>query len=59
MVHFFDFERVDDPHGDIANQQEGHHLTTRFIGILRTRRDASPLGIRNKQQLQNNLTNPK
>lgn len=49
------FKRVDDPHGDIADQQESDHLATRLCPFVLRQMDTAPRHVCDEQQLEHNL----
>jgi len=52
---FLHFKGVDDPHRDVANQQEGDHLAARLCPFVLWQVDTAPGHICDEQQLEHNL----
>jgi len=55
VLHFLDFKGVDDPHGEVADEQESDDLSTGFGGVVAAGVDPSSLGVGDEEQLQHNL----
>ena len=49
VLNFLNFKRVNNPHGDITNQQECYNLSSRFTRVMIIGMNSSSLGISNEQ----------
>lgn len=54
-LDFLCLKRIDDPHCDIADQQEGDHLSSGFGAIVFRKVDTATRDICYEQQLQHHL----
>lgn len=54
-LHLLCLERVDDPHGHVADEEEGDHLPARLGAVVFRQVDAAARHIRYEQQLENHL----
>ena len=55
LLHFGHFEGEQDPHGQVAQEQEGDHLAAGFAGVLVGRGNPPALRVRDEQELQHHL----
>lgn len=53
--HFLRLERVDDPHGQVADQQEGDYLSARLAAIVLRQVNPSTRNVRDEQHLKDHL----
>jgi len=53
--HFLSLEGVDDPHGDIADEQEGDNLSARLAAVMFRQVHAATSDVCDEQQLEHNL----
>jgi len=55
VLDFLNFEGVDDPHGEVANEEECDNLSTRLWVVVVGGVDPPPLGIGDEEELQHHL----
>lgn len=53
--HFLRLERVDDPHGQVADQQEGDHLSARLAAVVLRQVDPPARHVRDEHHLKYDL----
>lgn len=54
-LNFLSFERVDDPHGDVANEEEGDHLPAWLGPVVFWQVDAATRHVCYEKELENHL----
>lgn len=58
-IDFVSFERVNDPHGNVAHQQEGNNLPTRFASVMFRQVDSPAGDVRDEEHLKHHLSHCK
>lgn len=54
-LDFLSLKRVDNPHGDVANQQKSDHLTAGFSAIVFGKMNSATWNVGDEEQLKNHL----
>lgn len=55
VFNFLHLKGVDDPHGQVADEEEGDHLAARFLRVLVGGGNPPALSVRDEQQLEQDL----